>query len=515
MFQSLRQHIERRKEDRLYRVSGMSMARKDRTVRFLQSTRINSVLKFIVGVYNWLFRMRSFVWHSGMYTFSMTFTGIRSMFFIFGFVLSTSLVVLLLQGIIVRHSELQTSTEEIAEIQAIFANLREELRAAKANNEINSETADRLIERTEQYDQLMHAFRVDGEFIRTRGRLVEDVSLLRGELAAERFELYKTRDKLAVSSESNTVLLERNLELESDSTRIQDELIAALSDQEQNDRLQIDFATAIESYVDGLEVVTGAARPTSNVLRDQTAYRNYIVSTTTEIFDYYSRQDEILRKAEELLNDDITTNFRIIEATQFPLKRLRGADIIKTGLGGPLSGELAADLEPVPHVYQLEGLQRMQEQVASKIEIAHFLQNVRDCMPLNNPLGRNVKRVSSGFGFRADPFTRKKTFHGGIDYGVWYGTSIYATAPGTVHIARTRGGYGKVIEIDHGCGFKTRYAHLQKMFVSPGDRVTNSTLIAHSGNTGRSTGPHLHYEVLFNNRQVNPIHFVEAINNAQ
>ena len=111
---------------------------------------------------------------------------------------------------------------------------------------------------------------------------------------------------------------------------------------------------------------------------------------------------------------------------------------------------------------------------------------------------------------RFDPFTRRPAFHSGLDFAGSTNSPIYATAPGVVSFTGVRSGYGNTIEIDHGRGFKTRYAHLQAIGVRPGQRVVVGTRIGGMGSTGRSTGPHLHYEVWVNGRAQNPSRFLKA-----
>ena len=127
------------------------------------------------------------------------------------------------------------------------------------------------------------------------------------------------------------------------------------------------------------------------------------------------------------------------------------------------------------------------------------------------PLARPTDTArSSGFGMRFDPFTGRPAFHSGMDFSGGMMTPIHATAPGVVSFTGGRSGYGNTIEIDHGSGFKTRYAHLSTIAVRPGQRVAIGQRIGGMGSTGRSTGPHLHYEVWVNGRAQNPDRFVRA-----
>jgi murein DD-endopeptidase MepM/ murein hydrolase activator NlpD len=116
--------------------------------------------------------------------------------------------------------------------------------------------------------------------------------------------------------------------------------------------------------------------------------------------------------------------------------------------------------------------------------------------------------ISSYFGRRVDPFTGVKAFHSGIDFAAAMGTSARAVAPGVVTWAGERSGYGQLVEINHGNGYVTRYAHNSKLLVKVGDRIAKGQVVSSVGSTGRSTGPHLHFEVLKNGEQIDPLKFV-------
>ncbi len=116
--------------------------------------------------------------------------------------------------------------------------------------------------------------------------------------------------------------------------------------------------------------------------------------------------------------------------------------------------------------------------------------------------------LSAGFGNRIDPFTAQKDFHPGIDISTPVGTKVQAPADGVVISTGVQGGYGNAVVIDHGFGIVTRYGHLDSFNVKPGQRVKRGDVIAFVGSTGRSTGPHLHYEVWVRDQAQNPIHFI-------
>jgi murein DD-endopeptidase MepM/ murein hydrolase activator NlpD len=131
-------------------------------------------------------------------------------------------------------------------------------------------------------------------------------------------------------------------------------------------------------------------------------------------------------------------------------------------------------------------------------------------IPSIMPVDKNKIHISSGFGWRQNPFTRSGSqFHPGIDLAGPIGTPIYATGDGVIiDPFGSMTGYGIAIVIDHGYGFETLYAHLSKRLVNTGDSVKRGQIIGYLGNTGPSTGPHLHYEVHRNGKKVNPINYI-------
>ncbi|HMX99529.1 MAG TPA: M23 family metallopeptidase [Agitococcus sp.] len=116
--------------------------------------------------------------------------------------------------------------------------------------------------------------------------------------------------------------------------------------------------------------------------------------------------------------------------------------------------------------------------------------------------------ITSTYGYRTDPFTGRTAFHAGMDFSGAEGEDIYAVAAGIVSFAGQKSGYGNVIEVTHGDGYITRYAHAQRLAAKEGDMVAKDQVIAYMGSTGRSTGTHLHYEVLANGKQIDPMTYV-------
>lgn len=147
------------------------------------------------------------------------------------------------------------------------------------------------------------------------------------------------------------------------------------------------------------------------------------------------------------------------------------------------------------------------------VELAREQENKLACIPAIQPVSnKDLKRTASGYGYRNDPIYHVRRFHRGMDFACDTGTPVYATGNGTVKVAKWQSGYGNMVEIDHGYGYRTRYAHLSKILVKEGQKVIRSEEIGLAGSTGKSTGPHVHYEVLVQDKAKNKWQDVNPIN---
>ena len=168
------------------------------------------------------------------------------------------------------------------------------------------------------------------------------------------------------------------------------------------------------------------------------------------------------------------------------------------GVGGPFIEAGADDVDP-----------RFAQLFASWKQLEQLEQGVAS-IPSALPVPLSLARLTSGYGTRSDPFRGRAAMHAGIDLAGPVGTPIYAAADAVVGSAGVRGGYGNLVELDHGSGISTRYGHLSQLKVSAGERVRRGQLIGLMGSTGRSTGSHLHYEVRIDGRAVNPLPFLQT-----
>lgn len=187
-------------------------------------------------------------------------------------------------------------------------------------------------------------------------------------------------------------------------------------------------------------------------------------------------------------------------------------DFSQKPMGGPLTGELSVlgDAQSVALASRLEELSREIDQKETQLQALESVMSGRENLPsvylANIPVHRGY--VTSRYGYRGDPFTKRVAFHAGVDFGGPTGTDIYSTAGGVVVWAGPKSGYGNTVEVRHGDGYVTRYAHASRLAVKVGDIVDAGQLVAYMGSTGRSTAPHLHYEVLKNGAQIDPATFI-------
>jgi len=215
-------------------------------------------------------------------------------------------------------------------------------------------------------------------------------------------------------------------------------------------------------------------------------------------------QLELLRGIREKAQNNIASLKITLSQTGVPMEELLHSTIRRTsGLGGPLVA-LTDELEN-------EGDENFESMVTNlELELLQWesMQTLMEHLPLARPTRRGY--VSSPYGKRRDPISGRRAFHKGVDIAAPTHTPIHATAGGVVIFAGTKAAYGRIVEIDHGYDFVTRYAHLRKILVKKGQRVRFNDEVAKMGSSGRSTGSHVHYEVLYDGNQMDPTKFFEA-----
>ena len=195
-----------------------------------------------------------------------------------------------------------------------------------------------------------------------------------------------------------------------------------------------------------------------------------------------------------------------------PVEKRETADALKDGRGGPLIK---------PTAMSTADLQSMLDEVSHQLDTRGDDLSMIESWLLDDRLHKNMLPTTqpvaahwlySSFGWRIDPLTGERAMHEGLDFPTDIGSQVVAAATGVVVSAETHPEYGNLLEIDHGNGLTTRYAHLSKILVKPGSLVKRGQLVALVGNTGRSTGPHLHFEVRVHGVAQNPIRFLAQAN---
>ncbi|MEJ2692869.1 MAG: M23 family metallopeptidase [Candidatus Thiodiazotropha sp.] len=181
-------------------------------------------------------------------------------------------------------------------------------------------------------------------------------------------------------------------------------------------------------------------------------------------------------------------------------------------LGGP-EGGVASDQSALPDLLvEMQTLDQMIEDRQHQLALVEDLIMNSNLEESLHPAGRPIAKgwISSYFGMRNDPFTGKRAMHKGMDFAGKVGSDVVAVAAGVVTWAGERYGYGAMVEINHGKGIVTRYGHNKKLLVEVGDRIKQGQVIATMGSSGRSTGPHVHFEVMKNGRAVNPSKYIQS-----
>jgi len=246
------------------------------------------------------------------------------------------------------------------------------------------------------------------------------------------------------------------------------------------------------------------ARTNESVLR---AKMWYFTQQMQQNREYLDRVKETEIALQNLLN--MKTRKAIVESTD---KAMGGPTAMDNrALIGMLTGRRPS-LRVEDMQSQLADVEQSGTAVISNFkEISSYIKDQRELFR-STPIDWPVRgRITSGFGHRRDPFEQADgEFHRGLDIANALGSPIKATADGVVLVASWQGGYGRMVIIDHGRGFRTYYGHTSKLLVKPGDRVKRGDVVALMGTSGHSTGYHLHYEIWQNGRAVNPMRFVKV-----
>ncbi len=387
------------------------------------------------------------------------------------------------------RSHLESFEEELQQLAARDADQKARLEATlETLQQARAEGAEVAEARSLLDDQLQ---RVEGDL----ARLASEKSELEATLAG-------TQDELQLSRRENETLMSESRAMHAEVASLYGDVGAAPVREE---KLQEQIA-ALKSDLDS---VNNRAESLETQRDFQQARADRMEARLDEVGDI---QSAVVARLAQRTMAGIDMIERIVAMTGLNVNELLGGtEVADLGLaqGGPYF-DVAGD-------YLIAGDSNLefQSSVATlnqQMDRWEALQEVIRTIPLVSPLDQYT--VSSGFGERVDPVNGRKAMHYGVDLKAPLRTPVLATAPGTVVFAGWRGQYGRVVEIDHGNGIRTRYAHLRKILVEKGQEVAHRQEIGLLGTSGRSTGAHVHYEILVDGRPRDPALFVMAGRNA-
>ncbi len=235
---------------------------------------------------------------------------------------------------------------------------------------------------------------------------------------------------------------------------------------------------------------------------ERDVYRTRVTELERGIADAQEQQQNLVYRLSERAADSIQDAERIVALTGIKPESLIGA------LRQPIKGAQGGPFLPVGRKDPVQEMQTSLGQLDLQLDRWEALQKMLRAVPFAPPLDKYT--TTSSFGTRSDPFTQTQSMHQGLDLSAPRRTQIYAPAPGIVLFASRKDRYGKMIEIDHGMGLVTRYGHLDDITVKPGQRVGFREKIGLVGSTGRTSGAHLHYEVIVKGTPLDPQRFLDV-----
>ncbi len=401
-----------------------------------------------------------------------------------------------------RETQLSQSEQLRASLLHVRSELRDQVADLQAQIADAAAREERLTVRIAGLETTLAEAQVRGERLaRARAGLERQVAQLRDEVAVatarERdldARIAGLEDSLAEAQARGERLARARNGLERQVAQLHDEIEAATAREQ-------DLVARIADLND--EVEAAIARG-DGLARERDELTAEVAGLNQRMLDMADAQDEVIERLRQRTELSVDAMERTLRMTGLDVDQLLAdATSASSSQGGPF----------VPAALHA----RTGNETSLEVSLALLdlrldrwsaLQGLVRALPLAAPM--NQYRLTSGFGVRRDPINGRKARHDGLDFAGPMRSSIFATAPGTVVFAGPNGRYGRMVEIDHGHGVRTRYAHMSKVLVKKGEKVAHRDKIGLLGSTGRSTGPHLHYEVLFKGRPQDPMKFITA-----
>jgi len=332
------------------------------------------------------------------------------------------------------------------------------------------------------------------KFIGITGDLEENHALMLGLVEQNttlQQDLSSIEHQLKVTEADRQAIISARERLKGDLDNIQDNLTSLTS---RNYLLQDNLDTVASDLASALSERNSA-------LVESKRMKRYADELETTLETLQTAQIGTVEELTKRTDTNIDSMERIVEIAGLEVDSVIEANVDNdTGQGGPF----VAVSDGLPG----DQLRTSLTNLDSRLAHLETLQLAMQRMPLASPL--KAYYLTSKFGKRRDPINEKWSMHYGVDMGSTNKSPVYSTAPGVITYAGWKGKYGKLVEIDHGGGIKTRFGHLGKIFVEKGQEIGFYEKIGQVGSTGRSTGPHLHYEVVFGKKPMDPMNFIKA-----
>jgi murein DD-endopeptidase MepM/ murein hydrolase activator NlpD len=407
-----------------------------------------------------------------------------------------------LMGEVLRfNSRFRDLTENIAKSRAELLKVAGRAEEFKPGSGENMTPAER-----QKMAESMAAFKA---LSRSWQELNSKSSQLEGELKALAQEVELSlgeQTKLRVDRDKLTVQLRDMGEQLAASRATNEKLLADIEQGKFFKKERDAFSARIRTLDDEVQSLRGAnarmrqraeakAEEEKGLRRERDALSGRVRALEDELTAMRASQERLVENLFDRSKKGVAELERVVAMTGLDIDRMIGTK----GRGGPQVEAKYTDDETLNE--RVADLRR-------RLERWQSLQSAVKNLPLVAPLGEY--RLASGFGGRRDPFTGRWSSHNGIDMAIQAGTPIHATGPGTVAYTGWYGGYGWMVEVDHGMGVRTRYAHMQSIVAEKGQKVEVGAKLGLVGSSGRSSGPHLHYEVLIDGKAVDPTNFLTA-----
>lgn len=366
-------------------------------------------------------------------------------------------------------------------------------RAARLDR-VKSDLDQNLSNARESYAQVVQE---RGILERRKRELENDLGASRARGDSLHADVAKLGRQLDTAQEKISTVVEHRSALRALVSRLETQLQSAES---RIGGLESDFNNVIAK----LEETTGGRDPNNgDVPLSEMPFSKRATILLGQLADLHSSQETVLDQLRNRTIGNVKDAERVLEMAGLDLSAvLERAGGLPNGKGGPVAGSdgEAAAMTPA--------LATTLTDVENHLLRWEALKSILKAVPLISPV--DYYHLASRFGKRRDPFTNRWSMHHGLDLAGWRKAPVFSTAPGKVVFAGSKGRYGKLVEIDHGNGIRTRYGHLFKVTVRRGQKIGHRHKVGLLGSTGRSTGPHVHYEVLFNGKQLDPLKFIKA-----